>query len=114
MYRKGHELLSVWQTKKPMKKSDRYSAKAAKRWIVKGLVQGVGFRFFAQHKATALGLSGWARNLDDGSVEVYAVGSEARLSDLAAALHAGPRMATVRGVEEQDDAVHECSGFSIK
>src|SRR3954463_6085678 len=43
---------------------------AAKRWLIDGTVQGVGFRFFVQHKATALGLPGWTRNLDDGRVEV--------------------------------------------
>ena len=69
------------------------------------MVQGVGFRFFVQHRATALGLSGWARNLADGRVEVYAAGEAERLSDLAAALHSGPRMARVRTVEEQDAAV---------
>ena len=88
--------------------------KAAKRWLIGGSVQGVGFRFFAQHKATALGLSGWVRNLDDGRVEVYAVGSAGRLSDLAAALHAGPRMARVRTVEERDEAVERLSGFAIR
>jgi acylphosphatase len=77
-------------------------------------VQGVGFRFFVQHKANALGLSGWARNLDDGRVEVYAVGSERELSDLAAALHSGPRMADVRSVEERDEPVQKLSGFSVR
>ncbi|MDQ2841310.1 MAG: acylphosphatase [Acidobacteriota bacterium] len=88
--------------------------KAAKRWIVRGAVQGVGFRFFVQHKATSLGLSGWARNLDDGNVEVYAAGSPQRLSDLAAALHTGPRMADVRGVDEREDSIQHLAGFSIK
>jgi acylphosphatase len=78
------------------------------------MVQGVGFRFFVQHKATALGLSGWARNLDGGEVEVYAVGPEARLSDLAAALHVGPSMARVRGVEEQPAPLEAINSFSIR
>ena len=86
----------------------------AKRWIIRGSVQGVGFRFFVQAKATVLGLSGWARNLDDGNVEVYAAGPVARLSDLAAALHTGPRMADVRGVEEREEAVENLAGFSIR
>ena len=88
--------------------------KAAKRWIVRGSVQGVGFRFFVQAKANALGLSGWARNLHDGNVEVYATGPVARLSDLAAALHVGPGMADVRGVEEREEAVENLAGFSIR
>ena len=88
--------------------------KLAKRWLVTGDVQGVGFRMFVQHKAAALGLSGWARNTSDGGVEVYAAGPAARLNDLAAALHTGPRMAEVRSVEERDEAVQDFSGFSIR
>ena len=88
--------------------------KVAKRWVVKGNVQGVGFRFFVQHKATALGVSGWARNTDDGEVEVYATGPGPRLSDLAAALHVGPRMANVRSVEEHGAELNDVSGFTIR
>jgi acylphosphatase len=86
----------------------------AKRWLVSGRVQGVGFRYFAQRRAEELGLNGWARNLDDGRVEVYAAGPKERLSDLAAALHMGPRMAEVRGVEEMEDAVQRITGFSVR
>jgi len=87
---------------------------AAKRWLVSGRVQGVGFRYFVQAKASELGVSGWARNLDDGRVEVYATGHAHKLSDLAAALHIGPRMADVRGVEELEEAIMELAGFSIR
>jgi acylphosphatase len=86
----------------------------AKRWFVAGMVQGVGFRFFVQHKARSLGLSGWVRNLDDGRLEVYAAGPAAQLSDLAAALHAGPRMAHVRSVEEIEAADENVSGFGVR
>jgi len=88
--------------------------KAAKRWFVNGNVQGVGFRFVVQDKATTLGISGWARNVDDGRVEVYAVGSANKLSDLAAALHVGPRMADVRSVEEQEAKIENLSGFTVR
>jgi acylphosphatase len=86
----------------------------AKRWVIGGRVQGVGFRYFVQQKANALGIRGWARNLDDGSVEVYAIGTAGQLSDLASALHMGPRMAEVRSVEEREEAVHSCSGFNVR
>ena len=86
----------------------------AKRWFIAGSVQGVGFRFFVQQKAGELGLSGYARNLNDGRVEVYAVGPVERLSDLAAALHKGPRMAEVRTVEERDEAVEKTFGFGVR
>src|SRR5947208_17140050 len=96
-----------------MAQNQGMSRKQAKRWFVSGTVQGVGFRFFVQHKAAALGLAGWARNLDDGRVEVYASGSPDRLSELAAALHVGPRMAEVRGIEEHDAEPEGASTFSI-
>ena len=88
--------------------------KVGKRWLIGGTVQGVGSRYFAQKKATALGVAGWARNLDDGRVEVYAVGTPDRLSDLAAALHTGPRMSEVRSMEEQEAPVEKHSSFNIR
>ncbi len=88
--------------------------KTAKRWLVSGEVQGVGFRAFAQHKAASLGVNGWARNLDDGRVEVYGVGTADRLNDFGAALHVGPRMSHVRSVEEHEAPVEQFSGFSVR
>jgi acylphosphatase len=87
--------------------------KAARRWFVRGRVQGVGYRWFAQQAATELGLSGYARNLDDGRVEVYAAGTDQALEALAGMLHRGPRWADVRGVEEQEAAVQESGDFRI-
>ena len=57
--------------------------------------------------------SGYARNLDDGRVEVYAVGPEKKLSELAGMLHRGPRWADVRGVDEEQAAVQEYGSFHI-
>ena len=85
----------------------------ARRWYIRGRVQGVGYRYFAQRAAADLGLTGYSRNLDDGRVEVYAVGSEAKLSELAGLLHRGPRWADVRGVEEQEAAPQQSSSFRI-
>jgi acylphosphatase len=87
---------------------------AARRWLIRGRVQGVGYRYFAQRAATALGLTGFARNLDDGRVEVYAAGPADKLSQLAGQLHRGPQWADVRGVEELEEAVHEHSSFRIE
>jgi acylphosphatase len=86
----------------------------ARRWLVRGRVQGVGFRYFAQKSAQTLGLSGYARNLDDGRVEVYAAGPPEKLAELAPLLHRGPRWAEVRGVEEQEAAVETSSYFHIE
>lgn len=87
--------------------------KAARRWIVRGQVQGVGYRYFAQKNASLLGLTGYARNLDDGSVEVYAVGAAEQLSEMAGRLRLGPRWADVRGVEETEAVVHRSSSFEV-
>jgi acylphosphatase len=89
------------------------AAKQARRWLIAGRVQGVGFRYFAQKRAADLDLDGWARNLEDGRVEVYAVGTPERLSDFAASLHAGPPMSDVRAVEQREEAVQRMSGFRI-
>ena len=88
--------------------------KLAKLYRVRGRVQGVGFRYFVEHSAKALGLRGWVRNVDDGSVEVYAVGAAAQLSDLAGLLRQGPRWAEVRGVDESEAAWEPHSGFSVR
>lgn len=85
----------------------------ARRWFVRGRVQGVGYRYFVQNAAAQLGLTGYARNLDDGRVEVYAVGPADKLSDFAGMLHAGPRWSDVRGVEEQEAAVQRTGMFRI-
>ena len=86
----------------------------ARRWFVRGRVQGVGFRYFAQRAASGLGLTGYTRNLNDGRVEVYAVGPEEQLSRLAALLYRGPQWADVRGVEEQEAAVQNYGSFRIE
>ena len=73
----------------------------AKRWLIRGRVQGVGFRYFAQRAASELGLTGYVRNLEDGSVEVYAAGPAGELSRFGALLERGPRSALVHEVVEQ-------------
>jgi acylphosphatase len=86
----------------------------ARRWFVRGRVQGVGYRYFAQRAAGELGLRGYARNLDDGRVEVYAIGPEGKLSEFAGMLYRGPHWADVRGVEEQEAALEDCWSFGIE
>ena len=86
----------------------------AKRWLIRGRVQGVGFRYFVERSAVELGLNGWARNRDDGSVEVYAAGLEEKVRKLAGLLRVGPRWADVRGVEEQEAPIQKLDGFHIR
>ncbi len=68
-------------------------------WIVRGRVQGVGFRWFVQRSARVLGLTGWAKNLPDGSVQVAARGPAKALDSLREALESGPRWSRVDSVE---------------
>ena len=86
----------------------------ARRYIIRGRVQGVGFRYFVERAATELRLTGFTRNLDDGCVEVYAVGTGSQLSELAGHLWKGPRWSDVRGVDEQEAAVIKYRGFFIE
>ena len=88
----------------------------AKRFFVSGRVQGVGFRFFAERTASSLGVGGFVRNLFDGRVEVYAIGSAEQMDALKNALRRGPRMAGVDRVDEHDaDILREYANvFSIE
>jgi len=83
--------------------------------IVHGRVQGVGFRYFVLDHARALGLAGYARNLADGTVEVYAEGDRAALTSLADELRRGPRAASVTHVETTYGAPQKgrASGFHV-
>jgi acylphosphatase len=81
------------------------SVKVAKKYIVSGLVQGVGYRFFAERVANQLGICGYVKNLWDDTVEVYAIGDEASLEEFKRHLAEGPRAARVTGIEESDASV---------
>jgi len=73
----------------------------AKRFYVSGMVQGVGFRYFVERAARHLKLAGYVRNLRDGRVEAYAIGSAESLSSLRMSLERGPGGASVSGVLEE-------------
>jgi acylphosphatase len=72
----------------------------ARRWVIVGRVQGVGYRHFALQAAAALGIRGWIRNLSEGGVEVQAAASPQALDRFKAELRRGPRGAMVEDVEE--------------
>ena len=74
----------------------------ARRFLVRGRVQGVGFRWFVEREAHVLGIAGWVRNNVDGSVEVLAMGSREQLLGLSSRLREGPRAARVDDVEEAE------------
>jgi acylphosphatase len=69
--------------------------------VIRGEVQGVGFRWAVQNQADRLGLTGYAENLPDGSVRVEAEGAPDRLDQLEAYLHQGPRWAEVESVDAE-------------
>ncbi|HEV2687224.1 MAG TPA: acylphosphatase, partial [Bryobacteraceae bacterium] len=60
------------------------------------------------------GVQGYVRSLDDGSVEVYALGNASQLAELAGYLWKGPRWAEVRGVDESEAPLEQHRGFSIR
>ena len=86
------------------------SSAEARRFLVRGRVQGVGFRWFVEREAHILGIAGWVRNNSDGSVEVLAQGTHEQLSGLRSRLHQGPRAARVDNVEESE--ARPASGLS--
>ena len=80
------------------------------------MVQGVGFRFFAQRVAERLRIAGYVKNLRDGRVEIYAIGAAEQLGALRAELERGPRGASVDAVAEEEAEIlpRYAGGFSIE
>ncbi len=83
----------------------------AKKYRISGIVQGVGFRYFAERVANRLGVGGYVRNCSDGTVEVYAIGDATTLDSLKLQLAEGPRSARVMSVDESDEPVNERYGM---
>jgi len=82
--------------------------------VVSGDVQGVGFRYYVQRRAHDLGLRGWVRNNDDGSVEMVAEGDRDRLEQLERAVREGPRAARVERIDAQwSAATGNLQGFDL-
>jgi acylphosphatase len=78
---------------------------SARKYIISGRVQGVGYRFFAERVANELGLRGYVKNLWDGNVAAYAIGEEAQLEEFKRRLAEGPRMGHVTAVQESVEPV---------
>ncbi|AVF33952.1 acylphosphatase [Rahnella sikkimica] len=90
-------------------------AKVSIAAYVYGRVQGVGFRFSTLHQATGLGLTGYAKNLEDGSVEVLACGEQEKVDQLLAWLkQGGPKHAQVDRVLTEPAAPGNYTDFKIK
>ncbi|MBN8727221.1 MAG: acylphosphatase [Xanthomonadales bacterium] len=84
----------------------------ATRFLVSGRVQGVFFRAATHERALTLGITGYAKNLPDGRVEVLAHGSAEAVGALEAWLHQGPPAARVERVEREEIASEDCAGFT--
>jgi acylphosphatase len=83
------------------------------RFLISGMVQGVGFRWFVARHARSLGLAGYARNLPDGRVEVVVSGPDEALPALEQLLHTGPANAQVERVERSSDSPPVLAGKSF-
>lgn len=85
----------------------------ARLYVVRGRVQGVGYRVFAERSAERLSLAGYVRNLRDGTVEVYAAGAANSLVSLKQDLMKGPPYARVADVEEREAPLRGLERFTI-
>lgn len=91
-------------------------SKVASQIFVSGRVQGVGYRRFVQKSATGLNITGWARNLLDGRVEVHAIGTEAQMNEFLERLRQGPAFSQVREVVSKNvelDGLNDSTEFAI-
>jgi acylphosphatase len=79
--------------------------KIARKFLISGRVQGVGFRFFTERCANQLGLAGYVKNCWDGTVEAYAIGDAKALEAFKAHLAEGPRSARVDNIQESEEQV---------
>lgn len=77
-------------------------ARITRHVVVRGRVQGVGFRMFVEHTAARLNLEGWVRNKRDGSVEAVFSGPEDAVAAAIEACHRGPRGSRVESVEARE------------
>ena len=85
----------------------------AKRLVIGGRVQGVGYRAWMANKARELGISGWVRNRSDGSVEALVAGDIASVEEMSRLCRRGPRLAEVSSIDEDLADPPEELGFHL-
>jgi len=87
----------------------------ARRFVLSGRVQGVGFRFYVVEAAEVEGVQGWVRNLPDGSVEAFVEGDREAVDRMERKLRRGPPAARIEGVDTQDDVpTGRADGFRVR
>jgi acylphosphatase len=86
----------------------------ARRLVIRGRVQGVGFRYAMVDAATALGVTGWVRNRRDGSVEALVQGEPVAVDAIVAWSRSGPPAARVARIKVHETATEVCSDFGLK
>jgi acylphosphatase len=92
-----------------------HSSILARCFVVRGRVQGVGFRWFVEREAHILQIAGWVRNNHDGSVEVLAMGTREQLAGLHSRLREGPRAARIDDVEVSEaEPVAGLNSFQVR
>jgi acylphosphatase len=87
--------------------------RVARRYVITGRVQGVGFRYFTEAAAARAGVHGWVRNNPDGSVEAFLEGEETAVDAVEAALRRGPSSCQVDNVAVSEESPTHRSGFSV-
>ena len=88
--------------------------KVARRFVISGHVQGVGFRWFTQDTARLEGVTGWVRNLPDGSVEALIEGDSEAVTRVERAIRSGPRGARIEKVDVDDEEPGGYRSFTIE
>lgn len=83
------------------------------KFIVSGIVQGVGFRYHTSYQGKKLGLVGYAKNLNNGDVEVVVCGAQAKIDEMADWLTQGPKTSSVDHVQRQSVSYKPYKGFQI-
>ncbi|MBO6523189.1 MAG: acylphosphatase [Balneolaceae bacterium] len=88
--------------------------KIAKHILIKGRVQGVGFRYFTKKHAANKGIKGWVRNLRDGRVEAIVQGSKEDVDQMLSILSTGPIHSKVINMEVEDSSVEDLKDFEVR
>jgi acylphosphatase len=90
------------------------SARKARRYVISGRVQGVGFRYFVRQQAQTLKLAGWVCNLPDGRVEAFIEGPAPALDSVEQRLREGPAVSKVKSVDVSDASPSLAIDFEIR